>query len=66
MLNDILLFEERYRIARLYYRKLSLLVSIFMPNLDNPDEYKKGVKLNLSIACGIAIYEFEQINSKRE
>ena len=34
------------------------LISIFMPNVELPNNDKKGVRsLNLSVACGIAIYE---------
>ena len=42
------------------------LISIFMPNLDKGTNNIKGVRsLNLSVACGIAIYEaYKQINSK--
>ena len=37
---------------------------IVMPNLETPMNHKKGVRsLNLSVACGIAIYEaHKQIN----
>ena len=40
------------------------LISIFMPNLQNGTNNQKGVRsLNLSVACGIAIYEaHKQIN----
>ncbi len=68
MLNDILLFgREDTGLPDYIIENSSLLVSIFMPNLDNPDEYKKGVRsLNLSVACGIAIYEVhKQINSQK-
>ena len=43
------------------------LISIFMPNIELPDKKtQKGVRsLNLSVACGIAIYEaHKQINSQ--
>ena len=34
------------------------LISIFMPNLEVSTKADKGVRsLNLSVACGIAIYE---------
>ena len=37
-----------------------------MPNLELPNNIKKGVRsLNLSVACGIAIYEAnKQLNFK--
>ena len=37
-----------------------------MPNLELPNKVSKGVRsLNLSVACGIAIYEaYKQINFK--
>ena len=40
------------------------LISIFMPNLALTNNDQKGVRsLNLSVACGIAIYEAnKQIN----
>ena len=42
----------------------NLKISIFMPNLQNGINNQKGVRsLNLSVACGIAIYEaHKQIN----
>ena len=38
--------------------KSDFLISIFMPNIQNDPNDKKGVRsLNLSVACGIAVYE---------
>ena len=44
--------------------KSDIIISIFMPNLQTGKNDQKGVRsLNLSIACGIAIYEaHKQIN----
>ena len=44
--------------------KSDFLISIFMPNLEIGNINQKGVRsLNLSVACGIAIYEaHKQIN----
>jgi len=44
--------------------KSDILISIFMPNLQTGTSVQKGVRsLNLSVACGIAIYEaHKQIN----
>ena len=44
--------------------KSDFLISIFMPNLQPGTNVQKGVRsLNLSVACGIAIYEaHKQIN----
>ncbi len=44
--------------------KSDFLISIFMPNLQTGSNDHKGVRsLNLSVACGIAIYEaHKQIN----
>ena len=44
--------------------KSDILISIFMPNLQTSSKDHKGVRsLNLSVACGIAIYEaHKQIN----
>ena len=46
--------------------KSDFLLSIFMPNLQTENKETKGVRsLNLSVACGIAIYEaHKQINFK--
>ena len=43
------------------------LISIFMPNVELSDNNKRGVRsLNLSVACGIAIYEaYKQIKFKK-
>ena len=42
------------------------LISIYMPNVALSNKVSKGVRsLNLSVACGIAIYEaYKQINFK--
>ena len=38
--------------------KSDFLISIFMPNLQTGANDQKGVRsLNLSVACGIAIYD---------
>ncbi len=65
-IDDILLFgREDTGLPERIISQSDSLVSIFMPNresIDNTD--KKGVRsLNLSVACGIAIYEaYKQIN----
>ena len=48
--------------------KSDSLISIFMPNLESHIKNKKGVRsLNLSVACGIAIYEaHKQINFQND
>ena len=57
--DDILLFgREDTGLPEYIIQNCDSLVSIFMPNLDSPRNNKKGVRsLNLSVACGIAIYE---------
>ena len=63
--DDILLFgREDSGLPEEVIQKSDSLISIYMPNLDTPDNYTKGVRsLNLSVACGIAIYEaHKQIN----
>ena len=63
--NDVLLFGREDRgLPKEIIKKSDSLISIFMPNIDIPDNPKKGVRsLNLSVACGIAIYEaYKQIN----
>ena len=57
--DDILLFgREDTGLPEYIIQSCDSLVSIFMPNLDSPRNNKKGVRsLNLSVACGIAIYE---------
>ena len=64
--NDILLFgREDTGLPNEIIDKSESLVSIFMPNLELANDRNKGVRsLNLSVACGIAIYEAnKQINS---
>ena len=63
--EDILLFgREDTGLPENIIEKSDSLVSIFMPNIESPLNNKKGVRsLNLSVACGIAIYEaHKQIN----
>ena len=65
--DDILLFgrEDKGLPEEVIY-KSDYLISIFMPNLDLQSKNEKGVRsLNLSVACGIAIYEAnKQLNSQ--
>ena len=63
--EDILLFgREDSGLPDSIIDKSDFLISIFMPNLQIGSNEKKGVRsLNLSVACGIAIYEaHKQIN----
>ena len=63
--EDILLFgREDTGLPENIIDKSDSLVSIFMPNIESPLNNQKGVRsLNLSVACGIAIYEaHKQIN----
>jgi len=63
--TDILLFgREDSGLPDCIIDKSDFLISIFMPNLQTGISDKKGVRsLNLSVACGIAIYEaHKQIN----
>ena len=63
--DDVLLFgREDSGLPDYIIKKSDYLVSIFMPNLQTGKNDKKGVRsLNLSVACGIAIYEaHKQIN----
>ena len=63
--DDILLFgREDTGLPRNIIAESDSIVSIFMPNIERPIIDKKGVRsLNLSVACGIAIYEaHKQIN----
>ena len=63
--DDILLFgREDSGLPDSIIEKSDFLISIFMPNLQIGGNDKKGVRsLNLSVACGIAIYEaHKQIN----
>ena len=57
--NDILLFgREDNGLPENVIKESDSLISIFMPNLELSNDVKKGVRsLNLSVACGIAIYE---------
>ena len=63
--NDVLLFgREDSGLPDCIIDKSDFLISIFMPNLETGTIDHKGVRsLNLSVACGIAIYEaHKQIN----
>ena len=63
--DDVLLFgREDSGLPDYIIDKSDFLISIFMPNLQNGNNNQKGVRsLNLSVACGIAIYEaHKQIN----
>ena len=63
--NDVLLFgREDKGLPDYIIDKSEFLISIFMPNLETGNNDHKGVRsLNLSVACGIAIYEaHKQIN----
>ena len=63
--EDILLFgREDSGLPDSIIDKSDFLISIFMPNLQTENNDQKGVRsLNLSVACGIAIYEAnKQIN----
>ena len=63
--DDILLFgREDSGLPESIIDKSDVLVSIFMPNVHSGTDETKGVRsLNLSVACGIAIYEaYKQIN----
>ena len=63
--DDVLLFgREDKGLPDYIIDKSEFLISIFMPNLETGNNDHKGVRsLNLSVACGIAIYEaHKQIN----
>ena len=65
--EDILLFgREDTGLPKDVIKRSDSLISIFMPNVELSNNSKKGVRsLNLSVACGIAIYEAnKQINFK--
>ena len=65
--DDILLFgREDSGLPDDIIDKSDSLISIFMPNLHTDTNDQKGVRsLNLSVACGIAIYEaHKQLNFK--
>ena len=57
--DDILLFgREDSGLPECIIDKSDFLISIFMPNIQRGSNDHKGVRsLNLSVACGIAIYE---------
>ena len=62
--EDILLFgREDTGLPERIISQSHSLVSIYMPNSENQNKNEKGVRsLNLSVACGIAIYEaYKQI-----
>ena len=63
--EDILLFgREDTGLPDTVINDCNELISIYMPNVELTNNNKKGVRsLNLSVACGIAIYEAnKQIN----
>ena len=63
--DDVLLFgREDSGLPDSVINKCDSLISIFMPNLQTEANNQIGVRsLNLSVACGIAIYEaYKQIN----
>ena len=65
--DDILLFgREDTGLPDNIIKNSNTLISIFMPNVELSNNEKRGVRsLNLSVACGIAIYEAnKQINSQ--
>ncbi len=66
--DDVLLFgREDSGLPDYIIDKSNFLISIFMPNLQTGPNSQKGVRsLNLSVACGIAIYEaHKQINFQK-
>ena len=63
--DDVLLFgREDSGLPDCIIDKSDYLISIYMPNIQTGNNDMKGVRsLNLSVACGIAIYEAnKQIN----
>ena len=67
--DDILLFgREDTGLPDNVIKSCDSLISIFMPNVELSENHKNGVRsLNLSVACGIAIYEAnKQIIFKKE
>ena len=67
--EDILLFgREDTGLPESIIEKSNSLITIFMPNLESLNNNKKGVRsLNLSVACGIAIYEaHKQLNFQND
>ncbi len=66
--DDVLLFgREDSGLPDCIIDKSDFLISIFMPNLQTRKNDQNGVRsLNLSVACGIAIYEaHKQINFRK-
>ncbi len=57
--DDVLLFgREDLGLPEYIIDKSDVLISIYMPNIQRIGNDNKGVRsLNLSVACGIAIYE---------
>ena len=69
MKDDVLLFgREDTGLPECIIDKSDFLISIFMPNLQTGTKDQNGVRsLNLSVACGIAIYEaHKQINFQND
>ena len=67
--EDILLFgREDSGLPDCIIDKSDFLISIYMPNLQTGTSNQNGVRsLNLSVACGIAIYEaHKQINFQND
>ena len=67
--EDVLLFgREDSGLPDCIIDKSDFLISIYMPNLQTGTSNQKGVRsLNLSVACGIAIYEaHKQINFQND
>ena len=67
--TDILLFgREDTGLPNNVIQSSDSLLSIYMPNVELMKNNKKGVRsLNLSVACGIAIYEaYKQINFQND
>ena len=66
--DDVLLFgREDSGLPDCIIDKSNFLISIYMPNIQGGTNDIKGVRsLNLSVACGIAIYEaHKQINFQK-
>ena len=67
--DDVLLFgREDLGLPDCIIDRSNFLISIYMPNLQTGSNDQKGVRsLNLSVACGIAIYEaHKQINFQND
>ena len=67
--DDVLIFgREDSGLPDCIIDKSDFLISIFMPNLQTEANFQKGVRsLNLSVACGIAIYEaYKLINFQND